>query len=277
MSDDDRPYIMYAYSDMGWSRFFPIAAVEVVGGIALHGRMTRDEIGRWVARGYDDHTDGLLLPVWEKTDPWTEESLREHYEEFPPQPGQRQTVEEANAEDRANHDARVTAIDSYATSLGLRPPRTIADLLEYMQACGFLRTDGAGEDLVYEMNPEVRLPTETLRLDETTRRREDEIRWRMLVEPIAQKMIGLFHPDDEERLDVKRTSLQRLARELDVDVETARAGLSGLLQSPDFTTTADPERVLEHQVFEIHVNWEIFADTRIGIRLALPPGETEQE
>jgi hypothetical protein len=49
--------------------------------------------------------------------------------------------------------------------------------------------------------------------------------------------------------------LQRLARELDVDVETARAGLATLLRHRDFTANRGPERTHDHEVFEITVDW----------------------
>jgi hypothetical protein len=76
---------------------------------------------------------------------------------------------------------------------------------------------------------------------------------------------------DQHRLDVKRTSLQRLARELDVDVETARAGLTTLLRGRDFTANRDPERTREHEVFEIAVDWERSAQSRISFQFADPP------
>jgi hypothetical protein len=36
-----------------------------------------------------------------------------------------------------------------------------------------------------------------------------------------------FQPDDDHPLNAKKTSLQRLARELDVPIESARASLGG--------------------------------------------------
>jgi hypothetical protein len=77
----------------------------------------------------------------------------------------------------------------------------------------------------------------------------------------------LFHPGDEHRVDVKRTSLQRLARELGLDVETVRAGVVALVSDADFTASLDPEELFEHQVFEIVVDWELFAQSRLTICL----------
>jgi hypothetical protein len=83
------------------------------------------------------------------------------------------------------------------------------------------------------------------------------------------------HPNPD-RLEVKRTSLQGLARELDVDVETARAGLATLLRAADFTADCDPEQTQDDEDFEITAGWETFARTRIAIGLADPPDHAQQ-
>lgn len=91
------------------------------------------------------------------------------------------------------------------------------------------------------------------------------MRWRELYEPVAQDIIRLFKPDSDLPLEVMRTSLQRLARELGIDIDTARAGLAVLVGEPDFSANRDPELIAEHAVIEISVDWEVFAEHRIGI------------
>jgi len=51
-------------------------------------------------------------------------------------------------------------------------------------------------------------------------------------------------------------------------VESVRAGVLNLLNEGDFNTTINVEQAAPHQVFELVVDWELFAATRISLRLA---------
>jgi hypothetical protein len=109
------------------------------------------------------------------------------------------------------------------------------------------------------------LPDEILPLSDDRRNQEDMLRWETMYEPVAQRIINLFTPDEVDGPDSKRTSLQRLAYDLGVDVETVRAGLVTLLVTGDFTASHDPNVVTERQVFEIRVDWDLFGANRVSI------------
>jgi hypothetical protein len=110
------------------------------------------------------------------------------------------------------------------------------------------------------------LPDEVLPLTAETQADEDKIRWMQLYEPTTQKIIRQFRPNDDDRPAALTISLQRLDRQLGVDVETARADLGVLMFEGDFTVSRDPQTVPEHAVFEIRVDWERFAQQRFSLR-----------
>jgi hypothetical protein len=56
-----------------------------------------------------------------------------------------------------------------------------------------------------------------------------------------------------------------MARRLDLAAESVRAGVLNLLTDGDFTASSDVERLLDHQVFELTVDWEKFRSSRITI------------
>jgi hypothetical protein len=144
----------------------------------------------------------------------------------------------------------------------------MGDLLAFMLAAGVVfAVDDAGTERI-TINPAAPLPGEVLALSDETREREDRIRWESLHEPTAQRIIRQFRPDDEDRLTtIITTSMQRLGRQLGVDIEGARAGIAVLLETGDFTASCDPETVAEHAVFEISVDWDLFAEKRISVQL----------
>lgn len=119
----------------------------------------------------------------------------------------------------------------------------MADVLQYMIACDVVIERTEGKDVVYDLNPDVELPAEVLPLSDEDRAKEDSLRWQDVHEATAQSIIWLFDPDGEDRLEGKRTSLTRLARELDSDFESVRAGVLNLLDEGDFTTSIDADLV----------------------------------
>ncbi len=146
-----------------------------------------------------------------------------------------------------------------------------------MIACGVVIGRTEGEDVVYDLNPDVELPAEVLPLSDEDRAEEDSLRWQDVHEATAQSIIRLFDPDGEDRPERKRTSLTRLARELDSDFESVRAGVLNLLDVGDFTTTIDVEDAAPNQVFELVVDGERFAATRISLRSAVGGNDDPDE
>jgi hypothetical protein len=152
------------------------------------------------------------------------------------------------ADEAAARDRHMTEMDRNSAALGVPPVRTMGDLLTFMVAAGVLIRSESDSVKTLRLNPSVPLPDEVLPLTAEERAREDEFRWGELHEPTAQEIIPLFDPDGSQH-DRLVTSLERLARQLDVPVESARARLLALIKSDDFT-----ERASVHQVFEIRVD-----------------------
>lgn len=183
----------------------------------------------------------------------------------------------ANAVEIEHRKRELARSDVYSRALGIAPVRTMAAVLQYMIACGVVIERTEGENVVYDLNPDVKLPSEVLPLSDEDRAKEDSLRWQGVHEATAQSIIRLFDPDGAERPERKRTSLTRLARELDSDFESVRAGVPNLLDEGDFTTTIDVEDAAPHQVFELLVDWERFAATRINLRLAIGGNDEPDE
>ena len=236
----------------GWSRILPVRAIEVLPW--LDEPRTRDELDDILRARLTTDGLGLAATAWEPLTEWTQRALDRLGEEY----GQEPTpVEHALAEDQQRHDAQVADMARYSEALGVAPVRTMGDLLTFMLAAGVVVVvDDAGVERL-TINPAAPLPGEVLPLSDETREREDRIRWEGLHERTAQLIIRQFRPDDEDRLTVVTTSMQRLGRQLGVDIEGARAGLAVLLETGDFTASGEPETVAEHAVFEIRVDWAL--------------------
>jgi hypothetical protein len=254
-------------------RHLPPAAIAILAPLMERPRTTQQveaDLSRTQVH------DGWRSPAWEPLQPWTDEELAAQRAD--PDFGDADDdadAETVNAEEAADRAARVAELDRYSQRLGLAPVRTIGDLLELMVACRLLTRTGEGAEAVLDFNPAAPLPAEVLPLTAEERAKEDQLRWRSAYEPIAGSIIGLFEPDAEVRPDRLRTSLQRLARQLEVDAESARAGVLLLLEDGDFTANRDVERLAEHQVFELAVDWETFDRDRMHFRLTAPGSASE--
>jgi hypothetical protein len=267
LSDEsDRELVFtHIYIDAGWQRHLPVTAIGVMHALVAGGTLTRQEIGDYVDTLRTGPQGGLASPAWEPLQPWTDEELAELAEECPggAHGGGRRTAAEANAEDERERAEQVALLHTHAVALGVPPVHTMGDLLEFMVACTLLACYDDGIMRRYALNPRAALPGEVLPLSADKRAEEDELRWHFLHQPTAKVIIALFQPDAEHRPNVKRTSLRQLARELNVDVETTRAGLTTLLSEGDFSTNQDPERVPENETIEISVDWEKFTQIRL--------------
>ena len=171
---------------------------------------------------------------------------------------------EMMAEEAGLRQARVAETDRYAAALGVAPVRTLGELVDLMVAARVLLVDEGGR---YAINPAAPLPAEVLPLSAEEATTQDQMRWHDLHHATAQALIRLFDPDAQSR-DRLRTSLQKLARQVDAEVESVRAAVVTLLDEGDFTASLDVAIIREHQVFELAVDWDRFASTRISIRTA---------
>jgi hypothetical protein len=254
------------YIDAGWQRHLPGTAIGVMHALVAGGTVTGREIGEYLDTLRPDAPGGLAAAAWEPLRPWTDAELAELAEACPggAHGGGRRTAAEANEEDERERAEQVALLQTHATALGLPPVQTMGDLLEFMVACTLLTCTEDGPVRRYAFNPHAVLPGEVLPLSESKQAEEDALRWRFLHEPTAHAIIELFHPDSDYRPDAKQTSLRQLARELDIDIETARAGLATLLMDGEFTASHDPERTAEDECIEITVDWVKYHQTRLS-------------
>jgi len=212
---------------------------------------------------------GWNSTAWEPLDDYTDEGLQQLRAEFEDTPFAAGSDEPGSAEDVMAEENRLRLehmddLDRWSLELEVGPVRTLHDLLEFMIAARVLSKVGASDEAVLQLNSSAPLPSEVLSLSDHDRRVDDELRWQRLHEPAAQAVIDLFDPDGTATTTL-RTSLQRLSRQIGMDTESVRAGILNLLQNDDFTATVDIERLLEHQVFELMVDWEKFSRSRISI------------
>lgn len=104
----------------------------------------------------------------------------------------------ANAVEIEDRERELARSDVYSQALGIAPVRTMADVLQYMIACGVVIERTKGEDVVYDLNPDGELPAEVLPLSDEDRAKEDSLRWQDVHEATAQSIIRLFDPDRRE-------------------------------------------------------------------------------
>ena len=260
----------------GWLRYLPPASILFMGALANQGPLNKVDLGDWIRAGCRDGERGWDAEAWDPVKVWTDEEWQqardaEEHGPFPFAFGPDDPADAAgaNAEEIEDRERELARSDAYSQALGIAPVRTMADVLRYMIACGVVIERTEGEDVVYDLNPDVELPAEVLPLSDEDRAREDSLRWQDVHEATAQSIIRLFDPDGEDRPERKRTSLTRLARELDSDFESVRAGVLNLLDEGDFTTTIDIEDAAPPQAFELVVDRERFAATRISLRFAV--------
>ena len=269
------------YYSRGWARHLPVSAIEIMGALVVNGTSGRSAIENHLRRR-EEFEDGWQSSCWEELHQWTDEELAELREQFKDDPianavGDDEPDDAAGvmAADAARRERDLAKFDACSAALGLGPLRTMGDLFEFMVASQLL-VSNEDDDPRYEINPAAPLPSEVLPLSNDERVTEDQMRWQELHEPTAQAIIELFRPDGDKPLDRLRTSMQRLARELDTDVESARAGALNLLAEGDFSATIDLERAEEHRVFELVVDWECFHKKRINLRFVGANDEDER-
>lgn len=252
----------------GWSRFLPHAGDDLVR-ILEAGPATRAAIAPQL--GEVDEDLGWASPSWYEPDPddeFTDQELRELDEQFGSFGAQ--SAEEANAEEAALRAAKVAAVDGYARGLGLGPLRTAEDVLGYLLAARVVVAqgeEGAPEQVRYALNASVPAPGEVLVISEEERASEEAIAWRRPYERAAQDILFTFDSRIPGTTQSRKTTLERLGREIGADAEAARGGVMCLLVDGDFTATIDVEHAESHKVFELIVDWAVYATVRAVPRL----------
>ncbi|WP_424184539.1 DUF6042 family protein [Actinokineospora sp. G85] len=249
------------FDGLGWNRFVPHAAIEVLGIVVLLDGPTREQVARLVGRCVDVEA-GLATPAWDEFEPWTVASLAGALGGNTPTAAD---VDRANAEGRAWLDRSIAEVDRYATALGVPCPRTLDDVLDYLTACTVLLATTRHSGTHFEINPWAMLPAEVLPLTAEQSAEEDALRWIGLHRPVVRKLIALFGPYTDRPLDVVRTNITALARDLAVPRESARAAVTILAEQPDFAVGADPERVPDVEEFDIRIDWANFVEYRLDI------------
>jgi len=262
-------WLQQVYVRGGWMRQLPATAIGIFGPL-LDGPKTVNEVEDEL-RLSQETAEGWHSAAWESLRQWTDEELVRLRADSPFGPADDEDDQDAEAvvaNDAARRAKHLAAMDHYSQVLGCQPVRTVGDLLDFVVACGLLTRVGAGGTALLDLTAAALLPGEALPLPASEQAAEDEMRWQRAHEEHAQAIIRLFDPHAVDRIERVRTTLQRLARRLDLDVESVRAGALILIGEGDFTATRDLERTLEHQVFDLVVDWDAFANKRITIRHA---------
>lgn len=260
------------YFGRGWSRTLPPSAVVVLGVLINEGPLTRAQLDEQLRPAVAGGGQGLAGPAWEQLQEYTEEELADQRAHFAgttfevDEQEEPRSAEEVTAEEAALRQEHLAEMDRYSAALGVAPVRTLGQLVDLMTACRVLSVDGAGR---YAINPATPLPGEVLPLSAEESALQDRLRWSDLHYGTAQAVIELFEPGGE-RVDRIRTSLQKLARHVGADVESVRGAVVNLLEEGDFSASLEVTTAAEHRVFELSVDWERFARSRITIRLAEP-------
>lgn len=262
-SDEDWGPAVAILSLQGWSRFLPPTGDDLVK-ILEGGPLTKAQIAPHL--GEDD--EGWAAPAWYEPEEFTDQELRELDEEFGGFDAQ--SAEEVNAEEAALHAGKVASVDGFAHGLGLGPLRTAEDVLGYLLATRLVVSEGeegAPEQVRYALNASAPAPGEVLAISEEERATEERIAWWRPHERAAQDILATFDSRIPGPTQSRKTTLERLGREIGVDAEAARGGVMCLLIDGDFTATIDVECAESHKVFELVVDWRVYATVRAVPRL----------
>ncbi|MEU8195226.1 DUF6042 family protein [Microbispora amethystogenes] len=250
----------------GWSRWMPHSATVLIGVLSLQERpLTMDEIV--AERGFDSpavEDKGWDTEAWEPLELHTEESLAKLREDFP-HGDDNKSADEINAEEAAAREQWRNRLDEVAQQLGVAPLVTMRDVLNYMVACRVLLASTEDGVTRYAVNPAPPLPTEVLAMTPEEIAKDDRIRWTHMYEEPSYRIIDLFEPDGAQHESLK-TSLEKLARKIEKDPETARQAVLWLIEQGDFSANIDVATAEIHRVFQLHVDWDKFFASRISIR-----------
>jgi hypothetical protein len=232
----------------GWVRLLPSSAMQVIGAAAIleaEGRPGSLEDAEPFGRPGD-----LATSIWDHDpgDPLlADEDFRSWLEE------------------------REALLARMAAHVGIPAPVCVGNLAELMCRLGLVQRDGIGPVSRWRVARPLPLPEDVVPLTNQERDAERRLRWLTQHDRDAQRLIRQFTDD---RLTTLTTSLQRLARRLDVEVDGARAAVLTLVEAGDFTADRDVEHIAPHKVFNLTVDWPAFDAYRLTVRLA-PVGQTE--
>mgnify|MGYP001367664163 CR=1 FL=1 len=160
----------------------------------------------------------------------------------------------AEARDPASRAALRAGLDrrrELLAPLGLGSGASMGDLLNLMLALGLATwsADDGDPPVVRTVDP-LPLPAERLPLTPEEAAREDDLRWRALTQPVAERIAALLAG---EQVDVLVTSLERLAVRLGCDPDDVRQGLAGLVDADGgLEASRPPEALLPGESFELH-------------------------
>jgi hypothetical protein len=237
---------MSDYMRSGWSRHLPRNGFAIYEAVLwLHvddivGEIEEQPLGSRVGELLTQ-IGGLGAGVWDEQ----EDDLRRN-----PDP----------EEEALLHDAKFRLARAEA-ALGMTVS-TNAHLIEFMRRLGVIERTVAEGEVRWRSADPLPLPGERLPLTHEEVAEEDEMRWERIHYDNAQSIIRLF-VDDE--LDVLSTTLANLAERLELPVASVREAILVLLEERDFAASVDVERIDDREALELRVDWDRFADTRIGI------------
>jgi hypothetical protein len=185
--------------------------------------------------------------------------------------------EQADDDEQVALDERRREVFDTAVAQAGRPvPTTVAELATLLADLGFFQHTITGVGERWRAPEVLPLPGEVLPLPADVAAELDDHRWQMRVEPYAQDIIR-YVIDELGSPNEVPTSVDRLARALELDPQSVREGLGALLDHGDFRTVRDihgrrndidPATLPDHARFTLVVDWERFAESRTSIQTA---------
>jgi hypothetical protein len=171
------------------------------------------------------------------------------------------------AEDEALWTARWRRFRAFALARGL-PMDTPRDAIALLRAIGLAERVERDDGVFWRSAAPVPLAEDVLELTAQEREREARLRW-LHAFAAAEQRITTWLAGRRDAAAPKtttstiRTTLQRLAAQLGLDVDDARFGLANLAaEAGDVACEPHPEDALPGQAIAIVVDWRIFAVQR---------------
>lgn len=176
-------------------------------------------------------------------------------------------TEEEKAELRADAKEQQARTESILREAGIPVPTTLRELADVMVRLG-LASNGPGG---WSMPERLPLPEETLPLPAELDAKLRDLRRQQAAEPFEQALIH-YLVETQNYPDELSTSLDRLAKAMDVKVEDVRTGLAMLVETGDAhlyrgepKTEIAVKDLADHARFSLVPDWEHFNEHRMTI------------
>jgi hypothetical protein len=150
--------------------------------------------------------------------------------------------------------------------------KTYRDVIEFMAVIGLVERHVEDGTVWWRPAHPAPLAEDVLPLTDEEREIQARLRWQSAFAQAETKIISwLVEQRAEEAHDLRlETSMRALADTLELDLDDARHGLAGAVDSPDISAVPSPEAANADEPLAISVDWQQFDVNRFEVRLAMP-------